>query len=309
MPPPGLTVGAELGFLARARALCLRGEAVGGELVAFSATLVALGWHVEAVEEAVVFAADIRGESPSADRRWAIGMAEGQLDSLSPDGQGILGWGPALLSAVSMSQAARPGEVLVDSEVKALRAGKLSLQGARESGDEAHRVRGWLLDLERPWKGQAVLADGAAEEQEPTERLVLSPKYTMPPGYNGQNALEVVPSAWSSDPLTLAGRIRDLTQGGDVSGVADTLVRLRRARARAEGSPATVRCQASLALALMLSVIGRGEEALLEALDALARARESGDDKAISACLALLAKLYAGAGFADEASALRDSMS
>jgi hypothetical protein len=40
----------------------------------------------------------------------------------------------------------------------------------------------------------------------------------------------------------------------------------------------------------------RPEEALLEALDALARARESGQAKAIEACKALLAKLYARNG-------------
>jgi hypothetical protein len=58
----------------------------------------------------------------------------------------------------------------------------------------------------------------------------------------------------------------------------------------------------------MLSRAGRPEEALLDALDALARARETHDPKAIGACMALLAKLYAGVGLSDEASALRDGV-
>lgn len=303
MPPAGLTAGADVGFLSRARLLCVRGDEVGGELVAFSATLLALGWYPEAIEEALRFVAGACGESPAADRRWACGVAEGQLDALSPDGQGILGWGPALLSAVSLAQLARPGDVVVDGEVKALRAGKLALLGVRESGDEARRVRGWLLDPQQPWKVEGSPAQEAPpEDDEPTERLVISHLR------NGQDTRESVPPAWSLGHEVLATRIRDLTHGGDLAGAADTLVRLRRARARAEGAPASVRCQASLALALMLSIIGRAEEALLEALDALARARETGDDKAIGACLALLAKLYSGAGFADEAAALRESM-
>ncbi len=82
---------------------------------------------------------------------------------------------------------------------------------------------------------------------------------------------------------------------------------LRRARARAENAPPTIRCQAALALAMTLSIAGRVEEALLEALDALASARVANDAKATSACIALLAKLYAGAGFPDAARTLKET--
>ncbi len=57
---------------------------------------------------------------------------------------------------------------------------------------------------------------------------------------------------------------------------------------------------------MTLSIAGRPEEALLEALDALARARDAHDRKAIGACTALLAKLYAAAGFAGAATRLRE---
>ena len=58
---------------------------------------------------------------------------------------------------------------------------------------------------------------------------------------------------------------------------------------------------------MTLALAGRAEEALLEALDALARAREADDAKAVGACMALLAKLYAAAGTTGEAAALRES--
>ena len=45
-----------------------------------------------------------------------------------------------------------------------------------------------------------------------------------------------------------------------------------------------------------LSNSGRPDEALLEGLDALARAREAGDRRAQAACLAFLAKLFTRVG-------------
>jgi hypothetical protein len=86
----------------------------------------------------------------------------------------------------------------------------------------------------------------------------------------------------------------------------DALRALRRARAEAEG--ASSQCHAALALAVALGLAGRADEALLEGMDALARAREVGDAKATQACLALLSKLFTGAGRTDDAAALRDAV-
>ncbi len=86
--------------------------------------------------------------------------------------------------------------------------------------------------------------------------------------------------------------------------VGDALRALETARRSAEGAPAAKRCQASLALAVGLAFAGRSDEALLEAMDALARAREGGDAKAEGACLAFLAKLYRSVDRPDEAKRL-----
>jgi hypothetical protein len=88
--------------------------------------------------------------------------------------------------------------------------------------------------------------------------------------------------------------------------VGDALRALRAARAELDANaPPTERCQASLALGVALAVAGRPDEALLEALDALARAREQGDDKGGHACLAFLSKLFATVDRPEDANRLR----
>lgn len=300
MSPAGMIPGPEGSYLDRARSLCVRGEGVGGSLVAWSAAGLALGWDIDSIEDAVTFAASVGDEALSPERAWACGLAEGELESLSPDGQGILGWGPALLSAALLAEIARSGEVLVDGGVRALRAGRLSLLGARASADVTESVRGWRLDLEQPWK-RAPDDKVAPEKPESTDLLGAPPVHMeskLPPD-----------RSFAAPQEALAARVRTLTHGAESAAVLDSLAVLRRARAHAEGSPLSVRCRASLALALALSIAGRAEEALFEALDALARAREAHDAKATSACIALLAKLYAGAGHWDAATALRESVS
>jgi hypothetical protein len=321
MSPAGMRPGPDGTYLSRARSLCIRGEGLGARLVAWSAALLALGWDIDSIEDAVGFAASIREEALSPDRAWACGLAEGELESLSPDGQGILAWGPALLSAASLAQVARAGEVLLDGEVRALRTGQLSVLGMRASADIAQSVRGWRLDLEHPWKRPYASDGGSPDDSESTDRLAMPPGPDESPEQEPARAVEQIPgfdtpagtvvsSPQGFEPPAgaLAERIRKLAHGAQSIAAVDALAELRRARARAEGGPVSVRCHASLALALTLSVAGRAEEALLEALDALARAREAHEPKAIGACMALLAKLYAGVGYWDAATALRDSV-
>jgi hypothetical protein len=74
--------------------------------------------------------------------------------------------------------------------------------------------------------------------------------------------------------------------------IGDALRVLRRTRSELAPSDHRRRCQTSLALGLALSVAGRPQEALLEGMDALARARQIGDARGATACLAFLAKLY-----------------
>jgi hypothetical protein len=88
--------------------------------------------------------------------------------------------------------------------------------------------------------------------------------------------------------------------------VGDALRLLRAARSSLDpsSSPAA-RCQTSLALGFALAVAGRTEEALLEGLDALARAREERNKTAARACLAFLAKLFASVERSEDATRMR----
>jgi hypothetical protein len=353
MPLAGMSPGPEGTYLVRARSVCARGEALGGRLVAWSAALLAISWDTDSIEEAILLAVSIREESLSGERAWASGVAEGELEPLAQDGARMqLAWGEALLAAASLARIARPGEVCLDGDVRALRAGQLSLVGARSATDGGQRVRGWRLDLEHPWRrapdslaapddppsGSAL--DGAllaSFRREPEDGYASFPGEEHPP-VSGEptdpgSTQEMPVADFTSDELStsdviqmvegiaeadapvsqrrpgnlLADRVRRLARGDESADAIEALADLRAARARAEGAPPAARCQAALALAMTLAIAGRLEEALLEALDALARAREAQEPKAIGACTALLAKLYAGAGEAGEAAALRES--
>jgi hypothetical protein len=87
--------------------------------------------------------------------------------------------------------------------------------------------------------------------------------------------------------------------------VGDALRILRSARAELEGESGSVRTQASLALAVALASSGRIDEALLETLDGLARARVANDVQGSRACLAFLSKLYKMSGRNDGAREIR----
>jgi hypothetical protein len=338
MPPAGLTPGPEGPYVVRARTMCAHGEALGGRLVAWSAALFAMAWDTDSVEEAFELATSVRAECSSPERAWTCGIAEGELELLAPDGQRMhLAWGEALLAAASLARVARAGEVLVDGDVRALRAGQLALVGARSATDAARRVRGWRLDLERPWKRGAPVRESEQEPEEPEDGILVTVDdlSASEPGQADQTAempaidfspeelstsdvLQVIESSalelFEEEPSTrarrregtLAERVRELSHGTNrdpVLAIAD----LRRARARVEGSSPAVRCQAALALAMTLSIAGRAEESLLEAFDALASARSANDRKAVGACMALLSKLYAGAGFPDAAKTLMET--
>ncbi|MBX3206146.1 MAG: hypothetical protein KF764_13835 [Labilithrix sp.] len=91
--------------------------------------------------------------------------------------------------------------------------------------------------------------------------------------------------------------------------IGDALRVLRRTRAALDPTDHRRRCQTSLALGVALSGAGRAEEALLEGMDALARARQTGDARGAKACLAFLAKLYTSVSREAEAELLRDGSS
>jgi len=83
--------------------------------------------------------------------------------------------------------------------------------------------------------------------------------------------------------------------------IGDALRVLRRTRTELDPKDHALRCQTSLAMGMALSVAGRPQEALLEGMDALARARQTGNERAAKACTAFLAKLFTSVGRPEEA--------
>jgi hypothetical protein len=309
-------------------------------MIAWSGAGFALAWDVDSMEEAISMATSIRDEAAAIERAWACGIAEGEIEPLAEDGPTLhLASGPALWAATSLARVARAGEALVDGDARAVRAGQLSLIGVRTATDAGERVRGWRLDVERPWKRGVLggasgpqdaadtlasfppeevdvrgpraedLLDAAATQPLPTIRFAEE-SGTRPWDDDAGDVRSLVDAA-ASEPESrppssspLVERVRRLAHGEAGVAPADAMLEARRARAAASAGPPAAQCQAALALAMTLSIAQRSDEALLEALDALARAREAGDAKAVAACMALLAKLYAGAGRGDEATAL-----
>jgi len=114
------------------------------------------------------------------------------------------------------------------------------------------------------------------------------------------NAEEI--QAWAEQTMTEAperrrvvervGALVELQRGKQ----ADAVRTLRNACEQARTWPAIERARSHLAYALGLAGTGRPLEALVEGLEALARAREAGDGKAEQACLSFLRRLYSNQG-------------
>jgi len=89
--------------------------------------------------------------------------------------------------------------------------------------------------------------------------------------------------------------------------VSDALRRLRHGKELARHRTAGDQSRAALALGVALSSAGRGTEAVLEGLEALARARDAADHRGELACAKFLAGLSKAAGN-DEAAATWDDV-
>lgn len=314
MSPDGIRAGGFSEYLPRARALTQRAEALGATLAAWSALTLAFSWDPDGAEEAIALAASLREDAMTEADTWACGIAQGDMQLLAHSGaRADLAWGVPLVVALTLSRIARSAEVLLDESF--VQRARLNLLATREETDGAVTVTGMQLDSRDPWK-----AEPAPPVQKPEIR------YRSPSTFDMEEV----------DPEALAARLMQLSKealiGGDAHSlerwsdglmatgekdsfaermramarlsrgrVGDALRTLQQSRRDAETASTSTRCQASLALGVGLAFAGRADEALLEALDALARAREGHDEQATQACLALLAKLFTSVGRADEA--------
>lgn len=334
MSPEGIRAGGFSEYLPRARALTQRAEALGATLAAWSALTLAFSWDPDAAEEAVALAASLREDAMTEADTWACGIAQGDMQLLAHSGaRADLAWGVPLVVALTLSRIARPAEVLLDASF--LQREHLNLLATREESDGGLTVIGTQLDSRDPWKVEdpsQVHKIVVTTSQPSMPRVTAAQEAKAPVRYRSPSTFDME----EVDPEALAARLMQLSKealiGGDAHSlerwsdglmatgendsfaermraiarlsrgrVGDALRALQHARREAEDAPSSTRCQASLALGVGLAFAGRADEALLEALDALARAREGNDEQATQACLALLAKLFTSVDRAEDA--------
>lgn len=163
----------------------------------------------------------------------------------------------------------------------------------------------------------------APHDSEPPAVLRVPLRPVPPPDDGARDGASEVPSSSAiatrlgdlakealrtTDQATLEGLSAGLTTPSKAGERRDALSRirrgdigaalrvLRRTRAELPEHDHAQRCQTSLAIGVALAVAGRPQEALVEAMDALARARRQEDERAANACLAFLNRLYESVG-------------
>ncbi len=252
----------------RARRIRDHAIALGGMLCAWSPDGFAIELLAECVEEALVLvgqAADEAATTPELGA-FAIGISQGTMTLLEGEAGG-LAFGTPLVIAQALAKIARPGEVLFDPEMPAVAQGEVPTYGMSAGAAGKLRVRGLVLDpLHVP------SLSSPAEDAAPKSRGSLKP---------GQ----------SSGPERRHG-IEALTKGD----LAEALTALRKGVEKTQSAPPMELARAKLAHAVGLFANGRVHEALLEGLDALARAREAQDARGEEACARFLAKLSESVG-------------
>ena len=290
-------------YLDRALAMKQRAEAHGATLCAWSAWTFSFCFEPDELEEAVTLATSVFEDVTAS---LCAGLAEGDLVSVGERGTlAGLAWGLPLVSATALSRAARGGEVLLDAAFWARHERELTGLGLRAEGEPLQLRPLQPVVLAEPTVRLG--AESVEPEPEP-DRLPLSRTSFDPVHETAKRAL------LQGDVPALEKLIAELQGTGEhvelverMSGFAAlrrgaTADALRRLRAAAEAvkEPAQ-RARARLAYGVALASAGRTESALLEALEALARAREAGDGNGEHACTLFLARLSAAAGHADAA--------
>jgi hypothetical protein len=314
--PPEEGAGAR--YLTLAMAFKKRAEALGATLCAWSAQTFSFDLARDDLEEALGLAELVR--SSNVEDRFGVGVAEGELQPVAEAGSfASLSWGQALLVAVGLSRDARPGEVLLGPRFAEHRSEELARLGYRVVLDPPRRA--WVLVHDQEEEPERM----SEPPRPPTVPPVLPPPPTtprpsrppsMPPrSPEGEALAELARKALVQGDVGAVEKLLDqLRQIGEhtelverMAGIValqrgatgDALKRLRGA-AEAYQAPAQ-RARARLAYAVALAAAGRHERSLLEALDALARAREAADSLGEHACARFLARLSAATGHADAA--------
>lgn len=258
------------GHLERARKIAAFAAALGGSIRAFADSLFAIEFLPDSLEKVLVLvgqASDEIANSPGAPP-YRVGISQGLIQNAAEAGPlAEMAWGAPLVMASALSFIAAPGEVLLDPDMPAVEHGEIPTCGVSAGAYGELRVRGLLLD---PLYVPAL--SSPVEEERATSRhpSVLPSQSSGPERRHGMEALSK----------------------GDLT---EALLALRKGVEKTKSAPPVERAKALLAHSVALAAVGREYEAVLEALSALARAREAADRRGEEACARFLAKLSEGA--------------
>lgn len=319
-------------YVAQALATKKRAEAHGATLVAWSALTFSFSFEPDELEEAVRLAAIVFEDAGAG---FCAGIAAGDL---APIGERSslsgLAWGMPLVRASMLSRSARPGEVLLDDAFFADRGEEMESFGFGADGEPTKRLVRLRDDIAPIIDLRASVLPPAPDRHPsvipPPPDLRPSARPSVPDlRPSGRPSAPDSESMRATDPYVETAK-RALLQGDiaalerliaelrETGGRADLVERmsgfvalrrgatadaLRRLRAATEAAKdPRQRARARLAYGVALAGAGRTESALLEALEALARAREVGDPHGEHACALFLARLSSAAGHPDAAS-------
>lgn len=253
----------------RARRVRDHAAALGGSVCAWGPDGFAIELLAECFEETLVLVAqaiDEASQTPDLGG-FSIGISQGAMAPLSdPNPFGALGFGTPLVIASGLARIARPGEVLLDPEMPAVAQGEVPTFGVTAGAVGKLRLRGLVLDP------------------------LHLPTLSMPPEEPPKSRRSIAPGQ-SSAPERRHG-MEALSKGD----LAEALTALRKGVEKTKSAPPMERARAKLAHAVGLFASGQEHEALLEGLEALARAREAEDPRGEEACVRFLAKVSESVG-------------
>lgn len=307
-----------------------RATALGGRIIGWGERFITVDFSWDALYDAVDFLVD----APLLPE-LASGMCHGEVCVVHESPRIAVATGEPLYRVTLLTELARPGEILVDPALIIATGGRLGSAGAAGKRPGRPDVPAEILDPNSPleedahseipasvrarssWpvpgqigaltgEGKALRAELEADQVErlagATEAVQRESISTFPEALaaalreRSPEALRELSERANVGPKTSASqRLSAMAQLVSGQG-GEAIRRLREAEQEAEQEAPEVRCRAALALAVALAAVGRNQEAVLQALSGLARAREASDKKGERACARLLASLAQASG-------------
>jgi hypothetical protein len=293
-------------FPTRTSRVTKQAEALGGKLCAFGPLSFSFAFPLSDIEDPIAWAAEVAAKE-NALPRLSGGISHGELvEIIEPQALSAIAWGRALIVSAALASSAHPGEVLVDPDVPEV-VDIVRSTGTRWVSGGATAIAAISVDPVRPLIGESGVLFMEFEQ-------ATRPKDDEPDG-SGDTADQARQALLRGDIEALDTSLSELQTSGENPalverltgllaldrGAKDEALRTLRQAAENEMRPG-FKTRARLAHAIALASNGRSESALLEALTALAAARETDDHAGEAAIARFLSQLSLATGHSVAAS-------